>query len=512
MNHKSGGRQFLFFPIEHLLDQLRLISWVIPFLMSLLGISYILFENRLHADDPGWPQITFLGMAILGFIGPAIAWRILKWVHNTSTAYVESQTQLSKRAEELATLNNLSVVSGRTLDLNIILKTILEQTVDALDAEAGMIFIKKEDQSGLELTTYQGISIEMAAKEAQLNPGHCLCGQAVELRQALFANDIGKDVRCTSDLCICEGFRSVACAPLQVKGKSLGLLQLASSNIDHFNPDQQGFLTTVSAQVSVSIENAKLYNQVQSFNLELERKVNQRTTELEAAQWALAEKARQLQQLLNASYQIQENTQERIAHDIHDGVTQMVMGALYETQAAKEALGVDIQIAEANLLRAQQFLTEVDAAIRQVIYDLHPPVLNMMGLVVALKRFITTFAETFNIECRIDVAGEQRRLPKHTEIAFFRILQAALQNTATHAQAKSSVITFNFYQDCFEAVVLDDGKGFNPQEIFSTPGIHMGLISMKERAESIGADLWVTSTPGEGTQVAVRLPLPEYIE
>ncbi|MDH5606669.1 MAG: hypothetical protein OEY93_07260, partial [Anaerolineae bacterium] len=132
MKYKDGGRQFLFFPIEHLLDQLRLISWVIPFLMSLLGISYILFENRLHTDDPGWPQITFLGMVILGFVGPAIAWRILKWVHNTSTAYVESQTQLSKRAEELATLNNLSVVSGRTLDLNIILKTILEQTVDAL--------------------------------------------------------------------------------------------------------------------------------------------------------------------------------------------------------------------------------------------------------------------------------------------------------------------------------------------------------------------------------------------
>jgi signal transduction histidine kinase len=397
------------------------------------------------------------------------------------------------------------------LDLEKTIVTALEHTMETLDAAAGMVFLQDEDgQDGLRLEAHRGISLEMATEEARLIPGHCLCGQAVENRQMLFATDVGKDPRCTSDLCICEGFRSVACAPLEAKGKLVGLMQLASPGIGHFTHDQREFLGTIARQVSVAIENARLYDTVRTFNVELEQKVNRRTRELETARWSLAEKARQLQRLLSESYRIQEDTQARIAHDMHDGVTQMVIGALYETQAARQALLDDPEQAAQNLQLAQNLLSEVDTEIRRVIYDLHPPILDMMGLVPALKRFSTTYTSAFDVECEVEVTGRPQRLSKETEIAIYRIIQAALHNVATHAQATHVKVDFDFAAELLQVSIADDGIGFDPEATLTTPGEHLGLIGMKERTESLKATLKVISEPDQGTRIEFRLPAPEY--
>ncbi|MGB3716636.1 MAG: GAF domain-containing sensor histidine kinase [Candidatus Promineifilaceae bacterium] len=495
-----------------LLNVLRLILWVIPALMAILGIAYVLVENSRHANDPGWPWITLFGLVILAVIGPALSWICLRWALRVAEAYLASQEQLTQRAEELVTLNALSVASSRSLDLGRTISTILEQSMEAVDASAGMVFIQDNGQPGLRLEAHRGISIIMAEKEARLAPGHCLCGQAVKYRKVLLAADVGDDPRCTSDICICEGFRSVACAPLEVKGKIVGLLQLASPEIGHFSSEQRDFLTTVASQASVSIENAQLYDTVRTFNVELEQKVNRRTKELEMVQWALAEKARQLQLLLSQSYQIQEETQARIAHDMHDGVTQMIIGALYETQAAREALPDDGIRATENLSNAQLLLTEADTEIRRVIYDLHPPVLDMMGLVIALKRFAVTFQTAFDIGCQILVEDHPRRLPKKTEISIYRIIQAAMQNVASHAQASRVKVLFNFGRERMQVIIDDDGVGFDPEATLATPGDHLGLVGMKERAEGLGATLAVESEIGIGTRIVLILQPPQYNE
>jgi len=491
---------------------LRLTLWIVPALMSSIGVIYTLIEHRRHVNDPSWPWPTFLAIVVLGLIGPALSWSVLRWSLSVADAYLESQGQLSRRADELTTLNKLSMAASRSLDLQKTLDTILEQTVEALDASAGMVFVQVDSQTGLRLEAHRGISVDMAQKEARLHPGHCLCGQAVATRRVLFAADVGEDPRCTSDLCICEGFRSVTCAPLEVKGQLVGLLQLASPNIGHFTSDQTDFLAATAAQVSVSIENARLYDKVRTFNIELEKKVNRRTSELETARWALAEKARQLQRLLSESYRVQEDTQARIAQDMHDGVTQMIVGALYETTAAQQALYDNPDLASQNLTHAQHLLSEVETEIRRVIYDLHPPVLDMMGLVIALKRFATTYTATFGIECNVQVRGQSRRLSRDIEIAIYRVLQAALHNVVSHAQASQVQILFDFGANWLQVRITDDGIGFEPQVILNAPGDHLGIIGMIERAEGIGASLHIEAVKGEGTQIELRLSFPHYLE
>ncbi len=495
-----------------LLKALRLTLWAAPLAMAFIGVAFTVIEHFRHRTDPLslWP--TVLGLLVLGLAGPALSWLSLRWAIGTAEAYLGSEAQLARRNAELAALNTLAIDSSQSLDLDTTLTTALEKTMDTLDAEAGMVFLQQEGRPGLRLEAHRGISIGMAKQEARLTPGHCLCGQAVETRQVLLAKDAGKDARCTSNLCICEGFRSVACSPLEVKGRLVGLLQLASPHVGHFTEDQRDFLAAIARQVSASIENARLYDTVRVFNVELEQKVNQRTRELESAHWALAEKARQLQRLLSESYRIQEDTQARIAHDMHDGVTQMIIGALYETQAARQALTGDSDRAAENLTRAQSLLTEVELEMRRVIYDLHPPVLDAMGLAMALRRFAATFTATFGADCQVQVAGRPRRVSKETEVAIYRIIQAALHNVASHAQAKSARVGFDFGADWLHAVVEDDGIGFDPDTVINIPGEHLGLIGMKERAESLGAALTVTSAPGRGARIELRLPSPEYLD
>jgi signal transduction histidine kinase len=485
--------------------------WVVPLLLGAIGITYTLFEHRLHLNDPAWPWLTLLGISVLGGIGPFFSWVVLRWAVNTSGAYLSAQKELALRAEQLATLNRLSLAASRSLDLDHTIASILESTMESLEAAAGMVFIQENEIPGLLLKAHQGVSVEMTTKEARLDPGHCLCGSSIARREVLFATDIGTDPRCTSDLCICEGFRSVACAPLECKGNLVGLLQLASPEVGHFSQDQRDFLSAAATQVSVAVENAQLYDAVRSFNLELEKKVNQRTRELESARWALSEKARQLQRLLSQSYQVQEDTQARIAHDMHDGVTQMIIGALYETQAARQVLAEDPERAAESLANAQRHLSEVELEIRRVIYDLHPPTLDMMGLVTALKRYASTFSSTFHIQYQINTLNQPRRLSKECEISIYRIIQAALHNVATHAQAKQVALTFDFSQEQFRAYIQDDGIGFNPDVMLKSPGDHLGLIGMKERAEGLGGSIIIQSTPGSGTHIELRLPDPQYL-
>jgi signal transduction histidine kinase len=480
--------------------------------MAGVGIAFTLFEHGRHAGQAGWPWPTVMGVIVLGIVGPLLSWYCLRWALRTAEAYADFQEQLVRRADELATLNRLSLASSRSLEPKETVITILEETMTALDANAGMVFIQRDTQAGLRLEAHRGISAVMAEKEAHLRPGHCLCGESVARRQVLMAHDVGEDPRCTSDLCICEGFRSVACAPLEVKGQLVGLLQLANKNVGHFSDDQRDFLAAAAAQVSVFIENARLYDQVRSFNVQLEHKVNKRTSELESARWTLAEKARQLQRLLSESYRIQEDTQARIAHDMHDGVTQMIIGALYETQAAKQALFDDHERAAESLQRAQDLLAEVEIEIRRVIYDLHPPILDSMGLVVALKRLATTFTAAFNVACRVDVEGRPRRLSKGAEIAIYRIIQAALHNVPAHAQATETNVHFDFGSDSLQVVIGDNGRGFDVAKVIATPGEQLGLVGMKERAEGLGAQLEVASSPGAGTCITLVLHSPNYLD
>jgi signal transduction histidine kinase len=496
-----------------LLKALYITLWAVPVLMALIGIAYaFLVEHLRYGSDAHPPWLTWLGVAILGGVGPSLSWIALRWAAGVAEAYLGTESQLTHRNDELATLRTLALAANQFPDLPQTMAVILEQTMEALDAEAGMIFLQEDSQKGLRLMAHRGLPAERANKETCLEPSDCFRGRSVQYHQMLFARDVSHDDHCASDVCICRGFRSVVCAPLEVKGQLVGLLQLASPHVGHFTKGQSDFLAAATGQISASIETVRLYETVRAFSVDLEQKVNKRTHELESARWALTEKAHQLRRLLYTCYRIQEATQSRIARDMHDGVTQLIIGALYETQAARQALPDAPDRAMESLERAQALLTEMEVEIRRAIYDLHPPVLDTMGLPAALKRLASTYSDTFGFDCQVRIIGRALRLPKAIETTIYRIIQGALQNVASHAQATQAQVGFHFGREQLRVVIEDNGIGFDPQAMMDTPGERLGLLGMRERAEGLGAALTVTSASNKGTRIELSLPAPHYID
>ncbi|MCJ7661176.1 MAG: hypothetical protein MUO67_18670, partial [Anaerolineales bacterium] len=141
---------------------LRLTLWAVPALLMVIGLTYTVLEHRRHINDPVWPYPTVLALVVVVIIGPVLSWIVLRWSIRAADAYLVSQEQLAQRADELGTLNKLSVAASRSLDLKKTIAVILERTMEALDASAGMVFIQNDGLPGLRLEAHRGISVEMA--------------------------------------------------------------------------------------------------------------------------------------------------------------------------------------------------------------------------------------------------------------------------------------------------------------------------------------------------------------
>jgi signal transduction histidine kinase len=137
---------------------------------------------------------------------------------------------------------------------------------------------------------------------------------------------------------------------------------------------------------------------------------------------------------------------------------------------------------------------------------LRPKALDDFGLVAALERLSSTFAEATGIRVELEASVGDERLPAELETTLYRIVQEALTNIVKHARARNVSILVVRRDGSVNAVVEDDGEGFDPDAIRADG---LGLLGMRERAALIDGRLSVeSSSGGAGTTVAVEVPLP----
>lgn len=194
-----------------------------------------------------------------------------------------------------------------------------------------------------------------------------------------------------------------------------------------------------------------------------------------------------------------EEERRRVAVGLHDDVIQTLAASLFELEAARR-LPDPSSIGEA-LDTVDARLRDVIGRLRGLVFDLLPPELEeglAAGVDVAADR---TFAGTgTSIECRFDLAVEP---DDDTRALAYRIVAEALVNARRHAEASRVVVELRSDERWLEGVVRDDGKGAD--ELVTPPG-HLGLRTMKERAQLLGGTCSVASEPGAGTTVAFRVP------
>jgi signal transduction histidine kinase len=228
-----------------------------------------------------------------------------------------------------------------------------------------------------------------------------------------------------------------------------------------------------------------------------------------AGVWAITLRRRVIAQTAIIRQKIERESvlgeRERIARELHDTLEQELMGVNMLLDETTVHLPRDPSRAAQTLSLAHRMLRHCRAESRSSIRDLRSMTLENLGLSVALDELLRPVATMNGAELTVATEGEARKLPISTETALLRIAHEAVANAARHSGAAHIAVTLKYEPERVRLEVRDDGGGFDPAAPHS-PGEHFGLLGMDERANKIGGELRINSTPGSGTTVSIGVP------
>lgn len=194
---------------------------------------------------------------------------------------------------------------------------------------------------------------------------------------------------------------------------------------------------------------------------------------------------------------------KRIALDVHDELGQMLTAMKLQVDLLQSQLQ-DRAAADAAAARLRTLIEDTIEVTRNVALNLRPPALDL-GLVPALEWLAEDFSLRTELPCSVEATAGEVALGEKAAIELFRIAQESLTNVARHAGARHVRLALQQSGGTLQLSIHDDGCGFDPQGP-SRVG-HFGLLGMRERALRLGAELEIRSRPGQGTTIAVQLPL-----
>ncbi len=360
------------------------------------------------------------------------------------------------RQRELATLRQLQDVREKT-DLKNSLTSLLKNLHETLEADFAMVTVWD--------TQVESPRGSFTFGELPPNTLHLIDGiqhSVLTSREPVLLGNVAGDPPDSS------GVRSLLAAPLVAQDRQpLGVLLVANLRPKAFTQRQLSMLQTVAGQVALVIQNVNLMA-----DLEYKTVVQERT---------------------------------RLAREIHDGLAQ-TLGFLklkvaqmrnYIDHGEYDLLRSTIPICYEALSDAYQDTREVIDGLRHTSAD--------SGLGAWLKQAIAEFQEHSGLNVVICDPLQDLELPPEVHAQLIRIVQESLSNVRKHAQARQVWFSCRISESDLILEIRDDGRGFHPEDV---PGISKhGLQGMRERAELIGADFQITSRPGEGASVRIRLPL-----
>ena len=216
----------------------------------------------------------------------------------------------------------------------------------------------------------------------------------------------------------------------------------------------------------------------------------------------------ELRQLSARLQETQEQERQRLAREVHDELGGALTGLKMDlTRLRRQA---EAQNVDAVLAQAQQMLQLLDSTVktvRRIATDLRPGVLDDFGLVAAIEWQLQDFQARAGIVCRFNTALEDISLPPEAATAMFRVFQETLTNVARHANATRVEVDLQQEPGCVLLRVSDNGQGIAQTDVFGTKSL--GLLGMRERVHLLAGELDIHGTPGQGTVVVVKVPMPQ---
>jgi signal transduction histidine kinase len=219
----------------------------------------------------------------------------------------------------------------------------------------------------------------------------------------------------------------------------------------------------------------------------------------------LNDMARQLQHLLETRRELAVvEERNRLARDLHNSVKQQAFAAAAQMSGARTLLRRDPEAAAAHLEEAERLVYDLRQELTSLVEELRPTALESKGLASAVREYAADWSRQSGVVPEVRIQGE-RSLPLEIEQAVLRIMQEALANVARHSEANGVEIALVYSIDEITLTATDDGRGFDVDGERSG----FGLSSMQQRIDTLGGNLIVESTPGQGTSVSCTVPVRE---
>lgn len=204
----------------------------------------------------------------------------------------------------------------------------------------------------------------------------------------------------------------------------------------------------------------------------------------------------------------QEQERQRLVRQLHDGPAQSLTNLILQAEICERVFDTDTKRARSELAELKTAVTSTFQKVRDYMFDLRPMMLDDLGLIPTLRRYVDNFNEKSGVPAVLTVTGNERRFTPYKEVVIFRVIQELLANVRAHAHATRVQIMLDIGDDAAHVVVEDNGSGFNVAEVMNAPQQKsIGLPTLRERVAMLGGDFRVESAVGRGTKVTLQISL-----
>lgn len=213
-----------------------------------------------------------------------------------------------------------------------------------------------------------------------------------------------------------------------------------------------------------------------------------------------------------AIIEAQENERRRISRELHDGLGQLLSASKLKLGMIEFINGQDRSKSVEIVKDVENIITKAIIEARRISHDLRPTTLDDFGLVPALRILCQEFSKLTGITVKFQVPQNLDRVDPKIEIAVYRIIQECLNNTSKYAEATEVVLDLDRKETLLFVRVKDNGKGFDMDAALKNKrvGSGFGLLNMKERAELVGGNADIITSPNNGTEVFLEVNLDYF--
>ena len=226
---------------------------------------------------------------------------------------------------------------------------------------------------------------------------------------------------------------------------------------------------------------------------------------LKDSQQKLHQSHTQVRSLLGRLIDVQESERRRISRELHDDLSQKIATLSVAISRLKRRVPLPDSDLIAELDDLRQKTNSLTNEIRRLSHQLHPAVLEHLGLVTALESYIGSFKDEEQIDVRLRADIGEERVPFQTSICIYRVAVEALRNVSRHSGAASAAISLTRHNGSLELRVSDSGRGFDVDAFRRGRGL--GLVSIEERLRLLQGSCEIHSSPEKGTTLVARVPL-----